>query len=91
MIIEKWQDDPAGIDSLVKKKDSMDPTDWSQCLRDFYQSISSSNRLYKESHITVPIPIDDLVLEIEFRVDETEPLFVVKGLYVSRIPSPLLR
>mgnify|MGYP006903051011 FL=1 len=38
-----------------------------------------------------PIPIDDLVLEIEFRVDETEPLFVVKGLYVSRIPSPLLR
>ena len=38
-----------------------------------------------------PIPIDDLVLEIEFWMDETEPLFVVKGLYVSRIPSPLLR
>ena len=54
MIIEKWQDAPAGIDSLVKKKESMDPTEWSQCLRDFYESISSSDGLYKKSHITVP-------------------------------------
>ena len=54
MIIEKWQDAPAGIDALVKKKESMDPAEWSQCLSDFYRSISSSSGLYKESHITVP-------------------------------------
>ena len=58
MVIEKWQDAPEEIDTLVQKKDSIPVEEWSQFLTNFYRRIaensSDNSKRYQESKIVVP-------------------------------------